>query len=166
MGDVVTETLASSFTATTRRSHRTTGAKRANFTLQVSSISYLELLSHLTPLFLGGFCKRSDKCWFRHINVIDEESGAVNEDEDGAAICSICQEKPVCYGLLGGYRISTSTPMTNVSAYLTPKQRSVAMSFVWRSESQESNLLFRHALMHSLSVYVAGGTRQVNRKTL
>ncbi|EIN06144.1 hypothetical protein PUNSTDRAFT_145475 [Punctularia strigosozonata HHB-11173 SS5] len=39
--------------------------------------------------FASGFCKRGDRCWFRHI---------IPEANDEP--CSICLEKPVTYGLL------------------------------------------------------------------
>ncbi|KAF8638934.1 hypothetical protein AX16_010409 [Volvariella volvacea WC 439] len=42
------------------------------------------------------FCKRGDKCWFRHV---DPSSDEATQESD---TCSICLEKPVIYGLLSG----------------------------------------------------------------
>ncbi|ESK96413.1 hypothetical protein Moror_6921 [Moniliophthora roreri MCA 2997] len=46
--------------------------------------------------FAKGFCKRADKCWFRHTIPEVDEVDPVDE------LCSICFEKPCLYGLLTG----------------------------------------------------------------
>ncbi|KAL5525986.1 hypothetical protein ACEPAG_7324 [Sanghuangporus baumii] len=68
--------------------------------------------SKTCKFYVAGFCKRGDKCWFRHINstsgessielVLSTNTGTSTEldNEDEPTICSICQEKPVTYGLL------------------------------------------------------------------
>ncbi|KAL5503925.1 hypothetical protein ACEPAH_7997 [Sanghuangporus vaninii] len=66
--------------------------------------------SKTCKFYAAGFCKRGDKCWFRHVNSTSGESSIVSstntgtstdpDNEDGPTICSICQEMPVTYGLL------------------------------------------------------------------
>ncbi|THH08807.1 hypothetical protein EW145_g2459 [Phellinidium pouzarii] len=63
-------------------------------------------------VFAKGFCKHGDKCWFRHARNTSAatafEIGASNVHSDSLseeigeedALCCICQEKPVTYGLL------------------------------------------------------------------
>ncbi|KAJ3531779.1 hypothetical protein NM688_g7525 [Phlebia brevispora] len=61
--------------------------------------------------FANGYCKRGDKCWFRHVlppadstapnpDAVDVREQQ-NEEEDEDLMCSICYEKPVTFGLLG-----------------------------------------------------------------
>ncbi|KAF9485502.1 hypothetical protein BDN70DRAFT_795621 [Pholiota conissans] len=51
--------------------------------------------------YLQGYCKRGDKCWFRHTESKDKGKNPATLDEEDD-ICSICFEKPITYGLLAG----------------------------------------------------------------
>ncbi|KAF5383685.1 hypothetical protein D9615_003649 [Tricholomella constricta] len=51
--------------------------------------------------YAEGYCKRGDKCWFLH--VVDKDPATEGAAElDDEELCSICFEKPLTYGLLGG----------------------------------------------------------------
>ncbi|KAF8631909.1 hypothetical protein AX15_002166 [Amanita polypyramis BW_CC] len=50
--------------------------------------------------FSNGYCKRGADCWFRH--VIKNTYPSASEAEEEELLCSICLEKPVTFGLLGG----------------------------------------------------------------
>ncbi|TFK25620.1 hypothetical protein FA15DRAFT_590166 [Coprinopsis marcescibilis] len=67
--------------------------------------------------YANGFCKRGDSCWFQHVSAgggtsspgpASSDKGKqsappVDEDSDSDhLLCSICLEKPVTFGLLGG----------------------------------------------------------------
>ncbi|EJD06635.1 uncharacterized protein FOMMEDRAFT_165377 [Fomitiporia mediterranea MF3/22] len=70
--------------------------------------------SKVCRFYASGFCKHGSKCWFRHesrpntVTLTETEAGTstrgVNPSEmnkeDQDKLCSICQEKPVTYGLL------------------------------------------------------------------
>ncbi|KAF8269843.1 hypothetical protein EI94DRAFT_1573130 [Lactarius quietus] len=45
--------------------------------------------------FAAGYCKRGDKCWFRHVLPAD-----LVTSPDDSQICSICMEEPITFGLL------------------------------------------------------------------
>ncbi|KAG7444261.1 uncharacterized protein BT62DRAFT_900189 [Guyanagaster necrorhizus] len=47
--------------------------------------------------YAQGYCKRGDKCWFRHTPPPPSQG-----DDDDDEPCSICFEQPVTYGLLMG----------------------------------------------------------------
>ncbi|KAH9166326.1 hypothetical protein EDB89DRAFT_1857551 [Lactarius sanguifluus] len=45
--------------------------------------------------FAAGYCKRGEKCWFRHVLPAD-----LTTAPDDSLICAICMEEPVTFGLL------------------------------------------------------------------
>ncbi|KAH9967278.1 hypothetical protein BC827DRAFT_1123841 [Russula dissimulans] len=45
--------------------------------------------------FAAGYCKRGEKCWFRHVAPTDPPT-----DPGESLICAICMEEPVTFGLL------------------------------------------------------------------
>ncbi|KAH9066675.1 hypothetical protein EDB87DRAFT_1587491 [Lactarius vividus] len=45
--------------------------------------------------FAAGYCKRGEKCWFRHVLPAD-----LSTAPDDSLICAICMEEPVTFGLL------------------------------------------------------------------
>ncbi|KAH9072112.1 hypothetical protein EDB83DRAFT_196514 [Lactarius deliciosus] len=45
--------------------------------------------------FAAGYCKRGEKCWFRHVLPAD-----LTTAPDDSLICAICMEEPVIFGLL------------------------------------------------------------------
>lgn len=68
----------------------------------------LVLGAHSSKLEIG-FCRREEKCWFRHVIPTATEDckdnklgsdGVVDVDDE---LCSICLEKPMTYGLLSAY---------------------------------------------------------------
>ncbi|KAM6496926.1 hypothetical protein JOM56_007399 [Amanita muscaria] len=54
--------------------------------------------------YANGYCKRGVDCWFRHVikppTTNTTNSSELEEEED--LVCSVCLEKPVTFGLLGG----------------------------------------------------------------
>lgn len=68
--------------------------------------------SKVCKFYASGFCKRGDRCWFRHAGSVSAASvfdvpptntqASETEITDEDDICCICQEKPVTYGLLTG----------------------------------------------------------------
>ncbi|KZT27820.1 hypothetical protein NEOLEDRAFT_1059740 [Neolentinus lepideus HHB14362 ss-1] len=61
--------------------------------------------------YAAGYCRRGDRCWFRHVlpekaKAPAESSSSTTVDEvvseDFDDVCSICYEKPTTYGLLVG----------------------------------------------------------------
>ncbi|KAJ2927818.1 hypothetical protein H1R20_g9276, partial [Candolleomyces eurysporus] len=59
---------------------------------------------------VAGFCKRGEECWFRHVadDALSPNGKGKEREDDGGSdsesehLCSICLEKPVTFGLLGG----------------------------------------------------------------
>ncbi|KAI0629280.1 hypothetical protein C8Q77DRAFT_1143142 [Trametes polyzona] len=50
--------------------------------------------------YAAGYCKRGEKCWFRHVN-----PSAPSQREEGSEdehVCSICYDVPGTFGLLAG----------------------------------------------------------------
>ncbi|KAJ2920512.1 hypothetical protein H1R20_g16582, partial [Candolleomyces eurysporus] len=60
--------------------------------------------------YANGFCKRGEECWFRHVadDALSPNGKGKEREDDGGSdsesehLCSICLEKPVTFGLLGG----------------------------------------------------------------
>lgn len=73
---------------------------------QYFSANLLQILSHL----FSGFCRRGDKCWFKHIvNQSQVTPSTAPEEEDlQNDPCSICFEKPATYGLLCTFSLTLS----------------------------------------------------------
>ncbi|KAH9975929.1 hypothetical protein BGW80DRAFT_71953 [Lactifluus volemus] len=46
--------------------------------------------------FAAGYCKRGEKCWFRHVTPANTTTANTSEPP----ICAICMEVPVTFGLL------------------------------------------------------------------
>ena len=53
-------------------------------------------------LGLQGFCKRGEKCWFRHVSPAKPPT-----DPSESLICAICMDEPATFGLLGSKSIDT-----------------------------------------------------------
>jgi|SRR5258708_6434954 len=47
-------------------------------------------------LWPQGYCKRGEKCWFRHVSPVKPPT-----DPGESLICAICMEEPATFGLLG-----------------------------------------------------------------
>ncbi|KAI0285855.1 hypothetical protein BGY98DRAFT_244404 [Russula aff. rugulosa BPL654] len=46
--------------------------------------------------FAAGYCKRGEKCWFRHVS----PAKPLPTDPGESLICAICMEEPATFGLL------------------------------------------------------------------
>jgi E3 ubiquitin-protein ligase makorin len=53
-------------------------------------------------LGLLGYCKRGEKCWFKHVSPAKPPT-----DPSESLICVICMEEPATFGLLGSKSIDT-----------------------------------------------------------
>ena len=53
-------------------------------------------------LGLQGYCKRGEKCWFRHVPLAKPPT-----DVGDTLTCVICMEEPATFGLLGAKSINT-----------------------------------------------------------
>ncbi|OCH93655.1 hypothetical protein OBBRIDRAFT_724329 [Obba rivulosa] len=63
--------------------------------------------SKTCKFFAAGYCRRGSQCWFRHVEpgssqTAVQPSPSVETVDEDTELCSICYEKPVTYGLLGG----------------------------------------------------------------
>jgi len=75
-------------------------------TSPVPSVSPQEFI--LTPYdaaktcryYANGYCRRGANCWFRHVDPNRKRRPEPAEEDE--LLCSICLEKPLTFGLLGG----------------------------------------------------------------
>jgi len=57
-------------------------------------------------LGLQGYCKRGEKCWFKHVSPAKPPP----TDPSESLICAICMEEPATFGLLGSKSMNICQP--------------------------------------------------------